>query len=93
VDLYRVYLCHKQAELFVLLADFMREDVPQDTILVALRAATNYFAHQTTTEQALQHSESLLDLCSVHLRSKDRDIRMAAGTLILNFTVKWLAND
>ena len=103
--MFRVYLLHPSSyEIFAgsdagayyvqtLLKFISDASNPKAVIMLTLRALSNMFKNQSSAFVALQKREQILDAVGQHLSHADKNVRQAAVTLILNYSIVFLQQD
>jgi hypothetical protein len=105
LDLYRIYLLHPSAyEQFAgsdagafyvhaLLAFIKDTNHPKAVLMLALRSLNNLFKNQSSAHVALKNREAILEAASHLISHADKNVRQAAITLILNYSVSFCVKD
>ena len=72
-----------------MLLGFLKDPAPNPTKMLSLRSLCNLF--QSYTSLVLKKQPQILPVVMTFLQNSDRNIRMAAITNILNFSIELLA--
>ena len=105
MDLFRVYLLHPTsyepfaasdagAPYIQAMLRFIAEPQnPKALIMLAIRGLSNLFKNQSSQHVALLNRQRLVDGVSPHLSHGDKNVRQAAITLVLNYSVLFVTKD
>lgn len=104
LDVYRIYLTHPNStanysgsdagsEHLAILTTILQAEAPKATTMLALRCLTNLFINQSCHYVALKRRQQILEAAAPHLMHEDKNVRQAAATLVLNYSVSWQDQD
>lgn len=101
LDLYRCFLAHPCSVenfnasdagsyyLSVLLSTLTDKDAPKASALLSLRCVCNLFKNASSQFVARKRRQQILDACSPFLYNEDKNVRQAAITVVLNYSVEF----
>lgn len=105
LDLYRMFLCHPDAamhfkkfeegqnHLYILLGVLQTPNAPDPAKMLALRCVCNCFMDSSAIFVLKEKRAKVIESIAPHLMNKKATIREAALTILLNYSVVYLAKD